>query len=170
MNDDTSKRLDAVALFRYGLIADVLHPPAEQADKTLYARLREKAAGSYCIPGSRRTRVAVETLKDWLQDYRAGGFEALRPKPRKDIGQARSIPQEMVDLLVHLKDEHRDYSVAMVIAQARQLRAQAPGLPLPVSTVHRLLSRAGVMGPPPECARAARTAAASPTSAPASCG
>jgi len=74
----------------------------------LYERLREKAAGSYCIPGSRRTRVAVETLKDWLQAYRAGGFEALRPKPRKDIGQARSIPQNMVDLLVHLKDEHRD--------------------------------------------------------------
>lgn len=150
MNDDTSKRLEAVALFRYGLIADVLHPPAEQADKTLYARLRAKAAGSYCIPGSRRTRVAVETLKDWLQDYRAGGFEALRPQPRKDIGQARSIPQDIVDLLVHLKDEHRDYSVAMVIAQVRQLREQAHGLPLPVSTVHRLLSRAGVMGPPPE--------------------
>lgn len=120
MHDDTSKRLDAVALFRYGLIADVLHPPAEQADTTLYARLREKAAGSYCIPGSRRTRVAVETLKDWLQDYRAGGFEALRPKPRKDIGQARSIPQDMVDLLVHLKDEHRDYSVAMVIDRSER--------------------------------------------------
>jgi hypothetical protein len=28
----------------------------------LYARLREKAAGSYCIPGSRRTRAAVATL------------------------------------------------------------------------------------------------------------
>jgi len=38
----------------------------------------------------------------------------------------------------------------MVIAQARQLRAPAQGLPLPVSTVHRLLSRAGVMGPPPD--------------------
>ena len=99
MNDDKSKRAEHVALFRYGLIADFLHPPAEEADQTLYQRLRHKAAGSYCIPGSRRTRVAVETLKDWLQDYRAGGFHALRPKPRKDIGQARSIPQETLDLL-----------------------------------------------------------------------
>jgi transposase InsO family protein len=148
MNDERSKRAEAVALFRYGLIADFLHPPAEQASTKLYARLREKAVGSYCIPGSRRTRVAVETLKDWLDAYRAGGFEALRPKPRKDIGQARSIPQDVADLLVHLKDEHRDYSVAMVIEEARRLREQAGGLPLPVSTVHRLLSRAGVMGKP----------------------
>ena len=50
MNDDTSKRAEAVALFRYGLIADFLHPPAEQADKTLYERLREKAAGRTASP------------------------------------------------------------------------------------------------------------------------
>ncbi|MGH7534900.1 MAG: helix-turn-helix domain-containing protein, partial [Gemmatimonadales bacterium] len=150
MNDAQSQRAEEVALFRYGLIADFLNPPAGEADQTLYQRLRHTAAGSYGIPGSRRTRVAVETLKDWLQDYRAGGFHALRPKPRKDIGQARSIPQETLDLLVHLKDEHREHSVAMVIDEARRLSTQAQGLPLPVSTVHRLLSRAGVMGNPPE--------------------
>jgi transposase InsO family protein len=120
MDDEKSKRAEEVALFRYGLIGDFLHPPPEEVDKSLYQRLRDKAAGSYCIPGSRRTRVAVETLKDWLEAYRAGGFEALRPKPRKDIGQARSIPQDMADLLVHLKDEHRDYSVAMVIEEDRR--------------------------------------------------
>jgi len=150
MIDDKSNRAEAVALFRYGLIADLLHPPAEEADQPLYQRLRHKAAGSYCIPGSRRTRVAVETLKDWLQAYRAGGFHALRPQPRKDLGQARSIPQETRDLLVHLKDEHREHSVAMVIDEARRLSDQARGLPLPISTVHRLLSRAGVMGPRPD--------------------
>ena len=150
MDDPKSTRAEAVALFRYGLIADLLHPDAEDAGKKLYERLREKATGAYCIPGSRRTRVAVETLKDWLEDYRAGGFDALRPKPRKDIGSARSIPQEIVDLLIHAKDEHRDYSVSMVIDEARRLSEQARGIALPVSTVHRLLSRAGVMKKPPD--------------------
>jgi transposase InsO family protein len=37
----------------------------------------------------------------------------------------------------------------MVIDAARRCSAQAKELPLPVSTVHRLLSRAGVMGKPP---------------------
>jgi len=128
------------------LIADFLPPSPEAAGQSLHERLRQKAAGSYCIPGTRRTRVAVETLRDWLQAYRSGGFEALRPKPRKDIGHARSIPHDTVDLLVHLKDEHRDYSVALVIDEARRLSAPARELSLPVSTVHRLLSRAGVMG------------------------
>jgi len=150
LEDEKYKRAEEVALFRYGLIADLLHPSAEDVEKSLYTRLREKAAGSYCIPGSRRTRVATETLKDWLTDYKAGGFDALRPQPRSDIGQARSIPPELQDLLIHIKDENRDLSVAMVIDQARDQSEKARGLPLPVSTVHRLLSRAGVMGKLPK--------------------
>lgn len=150
MEDERSKRAEEVALFRYGLISDFLHPPGEETCRKLYQRLREKASQSYCIPGSRRTRVAVETLKDWLDAYRGGGFDALRPKPRSDIGHARSIPPEVLDLLVHTKDDHRDYSVAMVIEEARQKSEQARGLPLPVSTVHRLLSRAGMMRKAPE--------------------
>jgi len=150
MDDPRNKQAEEVALFRYGLIADLRHPDGDSAGKKLYERLREKASKSYCIPGSRRTRVAVETLKDWLEDYKAGGFDALRPKPRKDIGSSRSIPPEVVDLLVHIKDEHRDYSVAMTIEEARRLNEKACGVALPISTVHRLLSRAGVMKPPPE--------------------
>ena len=92
MDDPRNQHAEEVALFRYGLIADLLHADgdSDSAGKKLYGRLREKADKSYCIPGSRRTRVAVETLKDWLDDYKARGFDALRPKPRKDIGCWRS--------------------------------------------------------------------------------
>ena len=40
------------------------------------------AAGGQCLLGievTRRTRVAVETMRDWLSLYRTGGFEALYP-------------------------------------------------------------------------------------------
>jgi hypothetical protein len=153
MKDDETKRAELaeqVALFRYGLISDLVHPAADDEARRLYDRLRDKAAKSYCIPGSRRTRVAVETLRDWLAAYRAGGFDALRPKPRADIGQARAIPQPLADLLVMLKDEHRDWSVATVIDTAKGMDGQAAAMALPISTVHRLLSRAGVMGKRPE--------------------
>ncbi len=116
MRDDETRRAERaeqVALFRYGLISDLLHPEQDEA-RPLYERLRDKAAKSYCIPGSRRTRVAVETLRDWLCAYKAGGFDALRPKARADIGQARAIPQAVSDLLVHIKDEQRAWSMAMV--------------------------------------------------------
>jgi putative transposase len=151
-DDDTrrAERAEQIALFRYGLISDLVHPGAGDEERRLYDRLRDKAAKSYCIPGTTRTRVAVETLRDWLAAYKAGGFDALRPKPRADIGQARAIPQPLSDLLVMLKDEHRDWPVATVIETAQQMDAQAASLSLPVSTVHRLLSRAGVMGHRPE--------------------
>jgi putative transposase len=153
MKDDETRRgerAEQVALFRYGLISDLIHPAAGDERRRLYERLCEKAAKSYCIPGSRRTRVAVETLRDWLSAYKAGGFDALRPKPRADIGTARGIPGPLCDLLVMLKDDHRDWSVAMVIDTAKQMDKQAAAMALPVSTVHRLLSRAGVMGKRPE--------------------
>jgi putative transposase len=152
MRDDETQRAERaeqMAVFRYGLISDLLHPEAAD-ERPLYERLRDKAQRSYCIPGSRRTRVATETLRDWLALYKGGGFDALRPKPRADIGHARAIPQAVADLLVHLKDEHRDWSVAMVIDAAKADDSAAKTTVLPVSTVHRLLSRAGVMGKRPE--------------------
>lgn len=62
------KMRQEIALFRYGLIADLVHRKA--GERGLYALLREKAERVYEIPGSRRTRVAVETLRDWLSAYR----------------------------------------------------------------------------------------------------
>ena len=78
------KTRQQIALFRYGLIADLVHRKA--GERGLYALLREKAERSYEIPGYRRTRVAVETIRDWLAAYRRGGFDALYPKLRRDQG------------------------------------------------------------------------------------
>lgn len=149
MNDPRHVHAEKIALFRFGLISDLLQP-ASKDDRRLYERLREKASKSYCIPGSRRTSVAVETLRDWLALYRVGGFDALKPKPRKDIGSARAIPTSVIDLLVTTKEAHRDWSVNMVIEAVKKENAAAREATLPVSTVHRVLSRAGVMGKAPE--------------------
>jgi putative transposase len=153
MRDDKSerdKRAEEVALFRYGLISDVIRPVDGDEAIKLYERLRDKARRSYCIPGTRRTKVAIETMRDWMKLYKQGGFDALKPKPRKDIGASRAIPQPVVDRLVELKDVHRDWSVAMVIDEAQKENEAARAVALPLSTVHRMLSRAGVMGKKPE--------------------
>jgi transposase InsO family protein len=144
MKDPKTEHAEKVALFRYGLIADLLQPAPDDGRK-LYERLKEKAAKTYCIPASRRTAVAVETLRDWISLYKSGGFDALKPKPRKDIGSARAIPIEVLDLLVATKDAHRDWSVSMVIDAAKKDSDAARALELPLSTVHRVLARAGVM-------------------------
>ncbi len=146
MTDTSPQRTDAVALFRYGLIADLVHLPP--ASRGLYRLLAQKAEREYDIPGTLRRRVAAETLRDWLKAYRRGGFEALRQRPRSDAGLSRALPGPVQDLLVAIKDEHPDLSVHLVIDAARATGKVPKELPLPSSTVHRLLTRAGVMHPP----------------------
>jgi putative transposase len=133
----------ALALFRYGLIAEFIQLPA--GSRGLYARLREKARTDYTIPGSHRTRVAPETLRHWLKDYRRGGFDALLPKGRADCGHSRALPQAVADALLSLKDEQPGLSIPQLIRAVQQSGAAPASLVLPPSTVHRLLSRAGLM-------------------------
>jgi putative transposase len=143
MNDSDSEHRHAVALFRYGLIADLVR--LEAGSKGLYALIEQKAAAAYTIPGTTRTRVAAETIRDWLKRYRRGGFDALLPKPRADRGQSRSLPAEVVDVLLEIKEGNPALSVQLVIREARK-RAEVPAdLPLPASTIHRLLARHGLM-------------------------
>jgi transposase InsO family protein len=148
MTETPSDQDHAVALFRYGLIADLIHLPP--GSKGLYALIEQKAQGEYTIPGSCRTRVAAETIRDWLKRYRRGGFEALLPKPRADRGQSRSLPPEVVEVLLQTKEANPALSVQLVIREARKHPQVPAELPLPASTVHRLLARHGLMDKPQE--------------------
>ncbi len=146
MSDTPSDHRQAVALFRYGLIADLAQLPP--GTKGLYAKIQARAERDYVIPGSTRTRVAAETIRDWLGHYRRGGFEALLPKPRADRGRPRTLPPEVVDILLAIKEGNPKLSVQLVIREARD-RPEVPAeLPLPPSTVHRLLARHGLMNKP----------------------
>jgi putative transposase len=147
VNDDVKKPSDEVALFRYGVIGDLVHLPP--GAKGLYARLAEKAAIDYRIPGSTRVRVAEERIRDWLKAYRKGGLDALKPRLRADHGQSRALPRELSDHLLAIKDEKPELSVQLVIREAIAGGKVPEGLPLAPSTVHRLLSRAGLMAKKP---------------------
>jgi len=135
-----------VALFRYGLIASFVHLSSNTPG--LYAQLRELAERSYSIPGSLRTRVAPETLRDWLKRYRRGGFDALLPKPRADRGRSRALPPGLADGLLSLKEECPQRSIPQLIRLAFERGIAPASQPLPRATVHRLFARAGLMRRP----------------------
>ena len=63
MNDSNEELRKAVALFRYGLVADVLQLPL--GSQEIRRSRRQKAQRTSGIPGTRRTRVAGETRRDW---------------------------------------------------------------------------------------------------------
>ncbi len=99
-NDDPDSE---IALFRYGLIAQIIHdPPAAGRQEGL---LREIAAKTYKIPGSTRSRVSVTSLRRYLKAYQAGGFDALRPQQRSDAGVPRAFSQEVLDRAIALREQ-----------------------------------------------------------------
>jgi putative transposase len=148
LGGDLDPMRQAVALFRYGVIADITHLPPQH--RGLYKLLHDKAEREYNIPGSLRRRVAAETIRGWLRAYRQGGFDALVPKIRADQGSTRSIPMRVVDLLCQLKDDDPTLTVPALIKRVRDKHRDAVSdeVALPESTVHRLLSRRGLMRKP----------------------
>ena len=139
LDDDTRQ---AVALFRYGVIADLVNlPPGTPG---IGARLRAKAEKDYVIPGTVRTRVAAETMRHWLTLHRQGGFDALYPKHRGDRGRARRMPPDITELLISIKEDNPALSVRAVIDAARK-RGLPADAHLAPSTVHRLLAREGLL-------------------------
>ena len=139
MKDPDNDLRQAIALFRYGVIADLAHLPVGAPG--MGAMMRAKAELSYAIPGSMRTRVAADTIRHWLTAYRLGGFEALYPKPRTDRGKPRRLPPGVAERLIALKTENPNRSVRLVIKAAQD---EGIDHPLAPSTVHRLLAREGL--------------------------
>ena len=92
-----------IALFRYGLIAQLVHTPPDKGHQE--ALLRDIAARTYRIPGSKRTHVSLATLRRYLKTYQAQGFEALQPAPRIDAGRPRAFPPEVLEKAIALREE-----------------------------------------------------------------
>lgn len=147
---DIDERRREIALFRYGVIADLVH--LEPHHRGLYALLTKKAEQEFTIPGSLRRHVAPETMRGWLRAYRRGGFDALVPRIRADHGCARSIPAHVVDLLCQMKEDSPELSIPSLLKVARAQHAEVvtDDVKLPESTVHRVLARRGLMKKQPD--------------------
>jgi len=92
-----------IALFRYGLISNLLFDPLAAGE--LEKALRQIASKSYTIPYSTRTQVGVSTLRRYLKLYQQGGFDALRPNSRSDKGCPRAFPAEVIEKAIALREE-----------------------------------------------------------------
>ena len=146
MTNDRKSLAERVALFRLSVLGDLVH--LAPGSPGIGDGLKRRADKDYKIPGTLRTRVAPETMRGWLKAYRRGGFDALLPKQRKDAGGCRAIKPWVCDLLCTLKEAEPNDSVAEVIAAARETGELPAEISLPLSTVHRVLSTAGLMKKP----------------------
>jgi putative transposase len=122
-----------IALFRYGLIAQLVHTPPDTGQQERL--LREIAARTYPIPGSTRTRVSITTLRRYLKTYREKGFDALRPGSRTDAGAPRAFPPEVLEKAIALREEQPSRTTQTIVDILQ--RDESLGLPRSVN-VHTL--------------------------------
>jgi putative transposase len=110
---DEQERDIQIALFRYGLIAQLVFAPLSAGQ--LEQALRQIASLRYVIPYSTRTRVSVSTLRRYLRQYQQGGFDALRPKERADKGMPRALPREVLERAIALRQEQPARTTPMLV-------------------------------------------------------
>jgi transposase InsO family protein len=95
---------EAVALFRFHLIAEAANPGLSTAERGLIVRALASFAHQH-PDGSLRT-YSRGTLDRWVRAYRARGLAGLAPVPRSDTGAVRRHPE--------------------LLAEAAALRAEVP--------------------------------------------
>ena len=92
---------EALALWRYHLIAEALDPKLTGRERGLLVR---QIAGEHTSPGGEIRSVSRNTLDRWIRRYRAEGLAGLHDRPRSDEGSARLDPA-LLDLAIRLRLE-----------------------------------------------------------------
>jgi len=127
-----AERARLTGLFRYQLIQDVTDPGLSARQRG--ALVRELAGREHDGLAGSKVTVSEQTIRRWVRDWRAGGFEALVPSPARVTART---PAEVLELAVALKKENPARTAAQV---TRILRAQAGWAPSE-RTVQRLFER-----------------------------
>jgi putative transposase len=98
-----------VALFRYALIREAADAVLSKAER---GRLvRDLAARAHVGPDGTEITVGRSTLDEWIRAWRAGGFEALKPKPR---ALSPKVPAEIFALAEALRRENPQRTAAHI--------------------------------------------------------
>jgi transposase InsO family protein len=145
----TDKQREDVALFRFGVISDLVG--ATRLEPGERSRLiKEKAAVRWNIPHSHRTRISDNTIRRWVVLYEKSGrqLDSLKPLPRCDIGRCRQVDEDTVLSLVRLRKAKPLLPVAQLIEEMEQKKLVSPGYTLRLSTAYRVLKKAGLSGRP----------------------
>ncbi len=108
----SDERRTDIALARYTLILPMVREPSPQQRRQMRQNM---AATLHEFPHTLRNGVSANTLYRWEKAWRAGGFEALKPRPRHDRGQTRVVSAETLDRAETLKREQPFRSARSII-------------------------------------------------------
>jgi transposase InsO family protein len=86
------KKAKDTALFRYGMIAQVMHDSGKEQN----LHFKEIAKKQLDVPHKdHKKSYSIGSLKEWLRKYKNGGLDALRPSCRSDRGISKKINSDL---------------------------------------------------------------------------
>lgn len=88
-------------------------------------------------------KYSVATLEEWFYLYAQGGFEALKPKGRRDRGQVRSLTPQACRRLEEIRREHPKLTVRSLVRQMLAEKILQPG-GFSLSSIYRHLNACGL--------------------------
>jgi putative transposase len=128
-------RATEVALFRYALIREAADPAVSTRQR---GRLvREIVASPHLHPDGMEVTVGRSTLDEWIRNWRAGGFEALKPK-------ARALSPKVPDDVLHLAEALKREDPSRTAAHVAELLAVSVGWTPGERTIQRHFHRIGL--------------------------
>jgi hypothetical protein len=110
MNDEKQTR---IALWRLGVLGPLVSARLERGDRSQL--FKEAASRTYEDHAGRRIRLSARTVEAWYYRWVKGGFDALKPRIRKDCGITRSIPPAIAELICSVKQENPRRSIRRII-------------------------------------------------------
>lgn len=130
---------EEIALFRYGLIAEVVAERSGHGRQQLMSAIAKR---QHEVPHRTRTSIGLRTLQRWVKDYQDHGLKGLEPQERGDAGQGYAIAPEVVAAAAVLRREVPSRSMRQLIEMLEMSR-QVPRGVLKRSTLAEALTRAG---------------------------
>lgn len=134
----TQEQTHAVALMRYSVIAPLISGLQDNFSSH-EAFFRDASARGVIAPDGTTKHFAPTTIKKWYNHYNKGGFDALVPSSRADLGKPRKLDDELQEQIKYLKTNYPRMSAAAIYRQLRDNGSIRPD-DLSESTVNRYLN------------------------------
>ena len=110
------EKKNAIALMRYSVIAPLITGLSDDYD-SLTAFFNTASAKGVMLPSGKIKHYAPGTIEKWYRNYKDGGFDALIPSGRSDIGQPRKLDEDIKEQIKYLKTNYPRMSAFAIYRQ-----------------------------------------------------
>lgn len=120
------ERKQDIALMRYSAISPLLTGLSDEFSSKM-AYFQEVSRRGITAPDGRTRHYAPKTISKWYHSYRHGGFDALLPSGRSDLGKPRKLDDDLQEQIRYLKVNYPRMTASAIFRQLRDNGSIANG-------------------------------------------